>query len=63
MEKFCWASVEDVAYVRTARSTPGVVFERYVGVITGDIQVPLALKSRKVGTEDMALTSAALKDA
>ena len=52
-----------MAYVRRARSTPGVVFERDVGVTTGDIQVPLALKSRKVGTEDMAWTSAALKDA
>ncbi len=54
MEKFCWARVEDVAYVRTARSTPGVVLERSVGVMSGVIQVPLVLKFRKVGMEDMA---------
>ena len=61
MEKFCWARVEDVAYVRTARSTPGVVLERSSGVMSGVIQVPLVLKFRKVGMEDMAWRRAALR--
>lgn len=62
MEKFCWARVEDVAYVRTARSTPGVEFERSVGVMSGVvIQVPFVLKFRKVGIEDMAWRRAALR--
>ena len=61
MEKFCWARVEDVAYVRTARSTPGVELEKSVGVMSGVIQVPLVLKFRKVGMSDMAWRRAALK--
>ena len=61
IEKFCWARVEDVAYVRTARSTPGVELERSSGVMSGVIQLPLVLKFRKVGMEDMAWRRAALR--
>lgn len=61
VEKFCWARVEDVAYVRTARSTPGVVLERSSGVLIGAVQLPLMLKFRKVGMDDMAWRRAALR--
>ncbi len=51
-----------MAYVRTARSTPGVEFVRSVDAMSwGVIQVPLVLKFRNVGMEDVAWRIAALK--